>query len=138
MIEYVAISSTGNISGAKKYDVLTLNTPVPLPEIPTSVEATLNGTTVVSMGVGKLVWDFELLVRYVDARSGYGSVVDIVSLFSNTDPSTNLLKFQDWRNTTVYDVFLVNKGETDVFELKSATTDSNDSIYIVKMKLRQA
>lgn len=138
MNNYVEISITGNIAGAKKLDILELETPIPIQDTPITAGPNLNGTSYYSIGVGKLTWKFTAGIYYGDARSGYATMADIKAIFNATTSTAILLKYRDWLDATVYDAYLMNKGAGDSIELVSATLDSANSFYKVKFDLRQA
>lgn len=135
MIDYVEISTTGNIANSVRFDVFKINTPYPIPDTPMEWSQTLDGSSVQSFGSGRLVWDFECMVYYGETRVGWGNIASVYAIFAGT--SLVPLKFRDWRNTTVYDAILTNKGKTDSLELISATQDAATSLYNVKFTLRQ-
>lgn len=134
MNNYVQISITGSIGGAKKYDFTKLFNPYVIPDIPQEWAATLNGTTTESSGVPKKSWKFESPIRYTDARSGYGSISDAVAIFN----FRGTIKFIDWLTGTTYDVLLINKQSAkDSFNLRSATIDAANSLAIVTFEFRE-
>ena len=135
---YVEISITGNIAGAKKLDILELETPIPILDTPVSGGSNLNGGTFYSIGQGKLTWKFTAGIYYADARSGYATMTDIKAIFNAVTATALLLKFRDWMDATVYDAYLMNRGAADSLELISATIDATNSFYKVKFDLRQA
>jgi hypothetical protein len=138
MNEYVEISITGNIAGAKKLDILEIETPIPIKDTPANHGVNLNGGSFYSIGVGKKVWKFIAGIYYGDARSGYATMTDVKAIFEAETSTAILLKFRDWFDATVYDAYLLNKGAGDAFEMVSATIDSASSYYKVTFELRQA
>jgi hypothetical protein len=138
MNNYVEISITGNISGAKKMDILEIENPIPINDTPATAGSNLNGGSYYSIGVGKLTWTFTAGIYYGDTRSGYATMTDIKAIFNATTATAILLKFRDWLDATVYDAYLINKGDPTAIELVSATIDSATSYYKVKFQLRQA
>ena len=134
MNEYIQISITGSIGGAKKYDFTKLTNPFVVPEAPQEWSATLNGTTTSSTGVAKRVWKAECPIRYTDSRSGYGSIPDAVAVFA----FNGTIKFIDWLTGTTYDVIQINRGATkEAFVLRSATIDSANSLAMVTFEFRE-
>jgi hypothetical protein len=139
MIDYVKISTTGNISGAKKYDVLELTTPIPYLDTPMTSGSTLSGNTYYSAGIGKKVWKFVAGIYYTDSRAGYASMSDALSII-NAQTSTALsIQFQDWLSSaTTYTVYMTNRGQDSILELVSATVDAASSFYKLSLEFRQA
>lgn len=132
--DYIEISTTGNISGALKYAILASSGNVDGFQTQTEVSSTLNGDTVISMGVGKQVWDFNVIVNYGGAASGWGKLSDLKALFTST--SSTVLKLRD-QSSTVYDALLINKGD---YQPKPLTVKWHeiDSKWVVRVNLKQA
>lgn len=135
MLEYVTLGSTTSSGSGKKFDIMTLNNPILIPDVPTEWSGTLGGLTVSSEGVGKYQYSLEVLVRYGETRSGYGTMADMLTIFT----ATGMLRyFLDWFNNA-NTVHLLNKGDwKSNFIRKSATVDAANSIYHVKLELRVA
>lgn len=139
MIEYVKISTTGNIVNAKKYDILEFTNPRPYLDTPVTSGISLSGATYYSVGVGKLSWKFVLGVYNNDARAGYGSISDILTIINAVSEPAISLKFQDWMSSSVtYTAYLMNRGQSDILEAVTATIDAANSFYRVNIELRQA
>ena len=139
MINYVKISTTGNINGAKKYDVLETEAPYPYLDTPVTSGASLNGSTYYSVGIGKKKWNFTIGLYYQDSRSGYGSMSDALSIINAVSEPAISLKFQDWlSDQTTYTVFMMNRGQDSILELVTATIDASNSFYKFNLELREA
>jgi hypothetical protein len=139
MIEYVKISTTGNIADAKKYDILELTNPMPYLDTPITSGSTLSGATYYSLGVGKLSWKFVLGVYNSDARAGYGNISNILTIINADSEPAISLKFQDWiSSATTYTAYLMNRGQDSILEAVTATIDASNSFYRVNIELRQA
>lgn len=111
-MSYIEISTTGNISGAKRY-AFTYEGSEPVQwDVPTRTGATLEGGRYISFGVGKKKWTYEVQIRYVAPDNGYAAMADMRSLFEASSIAGNVFKFRDnpdSGDTTVYDVILLNK-----------------------------
>lgn len=139
MIEYVQISTTGNISGAKKYDILEFTNPYPYLDTRITSGSSLSGNTFYSVGVGKKTWKFVAALYHNDSRAGYGSMTDALAIINATSEPAISLKFRDWlSNTTTYTVYLMNRGQDSILELVTATLDSSSSFYRFNLELREA
>lgn len=139
MIEYVKISTTGNIADAKKYDILEFTNPRPYLDTPITSGVTLSGATYYSVGTGKLFWKFVLGVYNTDSRPGYGSVTDALNIINAVSEPAISLKFQDWLSSSnTYTVYMMNRGQDGILELVTATIDATNSFYKFSLELRQA
>ena len=139
MIEYVKISTTGNIANAKKYDILEFTNPRPYLDTPITSGVSLSGATYYSIGIGKLFWKFVLGVYNSDSRAGYGNITDILTIVNAVAEPAISLKFQDWMSSsTTYTAYLMNRGQEGILEVVTATIDATNSFYRVNIELRQA
>lgn len=139
MIEYVQISTTGNIANAKKYDILEFENPYPYLDTPVTSGVSLSGSTYYSVGIGKKTWKFTAGLYHNDSRAGYGSMTDALAIINATSEPAISLKFRDWLSaTTTYTVYLTNRGQDNMLELVTATLDSAKSFYKFNLELREA
>lgn len=139
MINYIEISTTGNISGAKKYDLLETESPIPYLDTPVTSGSTLSGNTFYSIGVGKKTWKFIAGVYHNDSRPGYASMSDALAIINATSEPAISLKFRDWLSSSdTYTVYMMNRGQEGILELVTATIDATNSFYKFSLELRQA
>lgn len=131
--DYIEISTSGSIAGALKYSILASSVNVDGYQTPVETSSTLNGDTVMSFGVGKQLWDFNVIVNYGGAPSGFGKLSDIKALFTTTSTGTLFIRDQ---SSTVYEALLINKGE---YQPKPITVKwyDVDSKWAVKIQLKQ-
>lgn len=133
--EFISIGTDTTSGTAKKFDIIKLNNPILIPDTPTEWSSTLDGSTVSSEGIGKIQFSLDAMVRYGETRSGYGTMANMVSVFTSAGMQRY---FVDWFGT-VYTVHLLNKGGwKDNFDRRSATVDAANSLYFVKLELRVA
>lgn len=139
MINYVKISTTGNINGAKKYDVLEMEEPYPYLDTPITTGSTLSGSTYYSVGIGKKTWKFVIGLYHSDSRAGYGSMSDALAIVNATSYTALAMLFQDWlSDQSTYTVYMTNRGSGGIFELVTATVDAASSFYRFNLELREA
>jgi hypothetical protein len=135
MVDFVVISADSNIANGKKYDVMKIDTPIVLPDTPTEWETAIGGNTIVSEGVGKKRWEFQILVFYGETRVGYGTMANIVSVLTTAGVTRAIT---DWYGTTYSTVKIINKGDwKGIMDRKSPTIDSARSAYFVKLEFRE-
>lgn len=138
MQNYVVLSNTGNIGGGKKMSVESWETsPYAMPDTPSETEGTLDGSTVQSIGVGKLRWTFVAFVVHGGEATGYATADDVRSWFTGNSLATSILKFQDMYDTTVYDVVLVNRAIGNDWKTEGKLALHAKAVYKIKFDLRQ-
>jgi hypothetical protein len=104
-------------------------------DTPVETAQTLDGASVISFGVAKRRWTFEARVAYTP-ESGYASLSDVEGWFSDATVAGNKFKFQDLKDTTIYDVLLANKGEYRPAPM-SVTMYDADAVWSVHMEFIQ-
>lgn len=137
--DYIELSIDGG-STYKRYDVMLTPDPViPIPETPSEVSPTLDGTSTIAYGVSKSTWSFLLKVINVDGRSNYGTLANCLAVFSTTTATANnvRLRLRDYDVVaTTYQTVVRNKTKPDVRCL-SVDHYATDAVYTVRLELRQ-
>lgn len=135
MNNYIEISITGVIGGAKRFDFTKIFNPYVFPEAPQEWAATLNNGTTSSSGVAKRYWKVECPVRYTDSRGApYGSITDVAAIFA----FTGVIIFRDWLTSTSYNVIQINRSNPkEAVVLRSATIDSPNSLSMITFEFKE-
>ena len=137
--DYIELSIDGG-STYKRYDVMLNSDPViPIPETPSEVSPTLDGTSTIAYGVSKSTWSFLLKVIKGDTRTNYGTLDNCLSVFSTTTATANnvRLRLRDYDVVaTTYQTVVRNKTRPDVRCL-SVDQYATDAVYTVRLELRQ-
>lgn len=132
---YVELSNNGG-ANYYRFELMYSDDPTEdVPDVPSEVSATLDGTSVISFGAHRRSWAFDARVIRNDSRSGYATLSIAKGFFSATTIAANQLKFRD-RTGTTYDVVLVNKGSPRMRCL-STNHYADDAVWVIEFKLRQ-
>lgn len=84
------------------------------PDVETPVEVidgTLDGARGISFGIAKRVWRFTALVHYTSPPSGYPTLAEVQSWFTETGTAQNIIEFTPLEGGGAIDSILANKGE---------------------------
>jgi hypothetical protein len=138
MADYIEISTTGNISGAKKFRVL-LEADIVDDGYTQAVDyqpATLDGSPMIAFGPGKKYFRYTLIFPYTGAPAGYANYADVQALFTTDTTAGNQFKFRAMKDTTVYDVINAAKGAWQPRLLTKAKYDSA-AVYLADILLHQ-
>jgi hypothetical protein len=138
MADYIEISTTGNISGAKKFRVL-LEADIVDDGYTQAVDyqpATLDGSPMIAFGPGKKYFRYTLIFPYTGAAAGYANYADVQALFTTDTTAGNQFKFRAMKDTTVYDVINAAKGAWQPRLLTKAKYDSA-AVYLADILLHQ-
>lgn len=138
MADYIEISITGNISGAKKFRVL-MNADIVDDGYTQAVDyqpQTLDGSPMLAFGPGKKYFKYTLIFPYTGAATGYANYADALALFNTDTTAGDQLKFRAMKDTTVYDVINAMKGTWQPRLLTKAKYDSA-AVYTVDILLHQ-
>lgn len=138
MADYIEISITGNIAGAKKFRVL-LEADIVDDGYSQGVDyqpQTLDGSPMLAFGAGKKYFRYTLIFPYAGAPAGYANYADAQALFTTDTIAGNQFKMRAMKDTTVYDVINASKGAWQPRLLTKAKYDSA-AVYTVDILLHQ-
>lgn len=106
-----------------------------VPETPSEVSATLDGSSVISFGAYKRTWSFDARIVRNDSRGGYATLATAKAFFSANTIAANALKFKD-RDGVTFDVVLANKA-TPSMKCLAVDHYASDSVWVIGFELRQ-
>jgi hypothetical protein len=138
MADYIEISTTGNISGAKKFRVL-LSAEIVDDGYTQAVDyqpQTLDGSPMIAFGPGKKYFRYTLIFPYSGAPTGYANYSDAQALFTTDTTAGVQFKFRAMKDTTVYDVINAAKGAWAPRLLTKAKYDAA-AVYTIPIQLHQ-